>query len=123
MAIVHEWLTTLGGSELVLKEMPAVYPQADLFALVDVMAPGDREALALALTGRKVRTTWMQLFSTSRIHRNRAFLTTSMQHGWCEATAWRPAYRLAEPRRHVRAELAVRDALVGSFWHAAEIME
>ena len=58
MAIVHEWLTTLGGSELVLKEMLAVFPQADLFALVDVMAPNDREALAL--TGRRVRTTWMQ---------------------------------------------------------------
>lgn len=58
IAIVHEWLTTLGGSELVLKEMLAVYPEADLFALVDVMAPSDREALAL--TGRTVRTTWMQ---------------------------------------------------------------
>ena len=58
IAIVHEWLTTLGGSELVLKEMLAVYPQADLFVLVDVMAPSDREALGL--TGRTVRTTWMQ---------------------------------------------------------------
>ena len=58
MAIVHEWLTTLGGSELVLKEMLAVYPQADLFALVDVMSADDREALGL--TGRTVRTTWMQ---------------------------------------------------------------
>lgn len=58
MAIVHEWLTTLGGSELVLKEMLAVYPHADLFTLVDVMAPGDRDALGL--TGREVRTTWMQ---------------------------------------------------------------
>lgn len=58
IAIVHEWLTTLGGSELVLKEMLAVYPQADLFALVDVMASKDR--VALGLTGRAVRTTWMQ---------------------------------------------------------------
>ncbi|MDP1889259.1 MAG: glycosyltransferase [Gemmatimonadaceae bacterium] len=58
IAIVHEWLTTLGGSELVLKEMLAVFPEADLFALVDVMAPPDREALGL--TGRTVRTSWMQ---------------------------------------------------------------
>ncbi|MBA4073351.1 MAG: glycosyl transferase, partial [Gemmatimonas sp.] len=64
MAIVHEWLTTLGGSELVLKEMLAVYPEADLFALVDVMAPPDREALAL--TGRRVQTTWMQHVPTVR---------------------------------------------------------
>ena len=30
----------------------------------------------------------------------------------CTMGAWRPAYRLSEARRHVRAELAVRDALV-----------
>ena len=30
----------------------------------------------------------------------------------CETGAWRPAYRRSEARRHVRAELAVRDALV-----------
>ena len=30
----------------------------------------------------------------------------------CETVAWRPAYRLSDARRPVRAELAVRDALV-----------
>ena len=30
----------------------------------------------------------------------------------CATAAYRPAHRLSEPRRHVRAELAVRDALV-----------
>ena len=30
----------------------------------------------------------------------------------CETGAYRPAHRLSEARRHVRAELAVRDALV-----------
>ena len=30
----------------------------------------------------------------------------------CETGAYRPAYRRSEARRHVRAELAVRDALV-----------
>src|SRR6266852_911238 len=30
----------------------------------------------------------------------------------CQTGAYRPAHRLSEPRRHVRAELAVRDALV-----------
>ncbi len=30
----------------------------------------------------------------------------------CRLGAYRPAHRLSEPRRHVRAELAVRDALV-----------
>ncbi len=32
----------------------------------------------------------------------------------CETGAWRPASRRSEARRHVRAELAVRDALVGT---------
>ena len=58
IAIVHEWLTTLGGSELVLKEMLAVFPEADVYALVDTMAPCDRETLGL--TERRVHTTWMQ---------------------------------------------------------------
>lgn len=58
VAIVTEWLTTLGGAEMVLREMLAVFPQADLFALVDTLAPRDREALGLM--GRPIRTTWMQ---------------------------------------------------------------
>ena len=28
VAIVHDWLTTLGGSELVLRELLRVYPDA-----------------------------------------------------------------------------------------------
>ncbi|MHB8839336.1 MAG: glycosyltransferase [Gemmatimonadaceae bacterium] len=58
MAIVTEWLTTLGGAEMVLREMLAVFPEADLFALVDTLSPHEREALGL--TGRRIRTTWMQ---------------------------------------------------------------
>lgn len=33
IAIVHEWLSTLGGSERILVEALKVYPQADVFAL------------------------------------------------------------------------------------------
>jgi len=42
VAIVHEWLTTLGGSELVLREMLRVFPDASVFALVDKMTPDER---------------------------------------------------------------------------------
>ncbi len=33
IAIVHEWLSTLGGSERILVEALKIYPQADIFAL------------------------------------------------------------------------------------------
>ena len=42
IAIVHEWLTTLGGSELVLREMLRLFPDASVFTLIDKMAPDDR---------------------------------------------------------------------------------
>jgi len=58
MAIVAEWLTGVAGAEMVLKEMLAVYPQADLFALIDTLNAGERAALGA--TGREIRTTWMQ---------------------------------------------------------------
>ena len=34
VAIVHEWLDSYAGSERVVEQMLAVYPDADLFALV-----------------------------------------------------------------------------------------
>ena len=42
IAIVHDWLTTLGGSELVLREMLRLFPDASVFTLIDKMAPDDR---------------------------------------------------------------------------------
>jgi hypothetical protein len=33
VAIVHDWLTTLGGAELVLRELLRVYPDAHVFTL------------------------------------------------------------------------------------------
>jgi len=47
VAIVHEWFTTLGGSELVLREMLRVFPTARVFALIDKMSPDDRAFIGL----------------------------------------------------------------------------
>lgn len=58
VAIVIEWLTTVGGAEMVIREMLAVFPDADLFALLDTMSLDKRESIGLA--GRRVRTTWLQ---------------------------------------------------------------
>ncbi len=56
IAIVHEWLTVLAGSERVLDEILALYPDADLFALVCAVEgepPG-------TYRGRSVRTSFVQ---------------------------------------------------------------
>ena len=35
IAIVHDWLVTYAGAEKVLEQMLEVFPEADLFSLVD----------------------------------------------------------------------------------------
>lgn len=47
VAIVHEWLTTLGGSELVLRELLRVFPDAHVFTLIDRMAPEHRQFIGV----------------------------------------------------------------------------
>ena len=47
VAIVHDWLTTLGGSELVLRELLRVFPNAHVFTLVDKMDADDRAYLGI----------------------------------------------------------------------------
>jgi hypothetical protein len=45
IAIVHEWLATYAGSERVLEQLLAIYPEADLYAVVDVLPEGGRAFL------------------------------------------------------------------------------
>ncbi|MBU6448376.1 MAG: glycosyltransferase family 4 protein [Rhodospirillales bacterium] len=56
VAIVHEWLITLGGSEKVLVELLAMFPEADLFAVVDFL-PAEHRA---GLRGKSVKTSFIQ---------------------------------------------------------------
>lgn len=42
IAIVHEWFDTYAGSEKVLEQILNVYPEADLFAVVDFLPKGKR---------------------------------------------------------------------------------
>ncbi|PEE26068.1 glycosyl transferase family 1, partial [Bacillus toyonensis] len=37
IAIVHDWLVTYAGAEKVLEQMLEVFPEADLFSLVDFL--------------------------------------------------------------------------------------
>jgi glycosyltransferase involved in cell wall biosynthesis len=50
IAIVQEWLITLGGSELVLRELLRLFPDADVFTLVDKMPAEDRAFLGVGKT-------------------------------------------------------------------------
>lgn len=56
IAIVHEWLTSYGGSERVLVEVLKIFPQASLFALIH----DDKNFRGTPLAGRAVRTSFLQ---------------------------------------------------------------
>ena len=50
IAIAHDWLVTLGGSELVLRELLRIFPDATVFTLIDKMAEPDRAFVGVART-------------------------------------------------------------------------
>ena len=58
VAVVHEWLTTFAGSEKALVQILKIFPNADLFCLIDFL-PGDQRCF---LQGHKIRTTFLQKF-------------------------------------------------------------
>lgn len=55
VALVHEWLTTLGGSEKVLWQLHLLYPEAPIYTLVYDPACGNG-----LFKECDVRTTWLQ---------------------------------------------------------------
>lgn len=50
VAIVHDWLYTIGGAERVLQEMLHCFPDADVFCLFDFLSPEDRAKIGLKST-------------------------------------------------------------------------
>ena len=69
VAIVHDWLYTIGGAERVLQEMLRCYPDADVFCLFDFLTAEDRSKIGLNAT----RTTFIQKLPFVR-RAHRAFL-------------------------------------------------
>lgn len=47
IALVHEWLVVPAGSEQVLQQMVALFPDADVFCLVDKLEDADRARLGV----------------------------------------------------------------------------
>lgn len=56
IAIVHDWLTVYAGAERVLEQMLQVYPQADLFCIVDFLPPNKRDFIQ----NKTVKTSFVQ---------------------------------------------------------------
>ncbi|MEW6102608.1 MAG: glycosyltransferase [bacterium] len=56
IAIIHDWLVTYGGAERVLKEMLSIYPDADLYTLIDFLK--EREFIL----NKEVKTSFLQKF-------------------------------------------------------------
>lgn len=56
IAIVHEWFVTYAGSEKVVEQILNVFPEADLFSVVDFLPEGKREFIH----NKKVTTTFIQ---------------------------------------------------------------
>lgn len=64
VAIVHEWLDTYAGSERVLEQLIAEWPEADLFAVCDFLPEAERGFLR----GKPVATTFIQRLPFARKH-------------------------------------------------------
>ena len=56
VAIVHDWFTTYAGAERVIEQILKVFPQADVFSLVDFLRENDRDFLL----NKKVQTSFIQ---------------------------------------------------------------
>jgi len=62
VAIVHDWLVVNGGAEKVLREILNIYPEAEVFTLVDYLPNSEREWLGEVI----VHTSFIQRLPFSR---------------------------------------------------------
>ncbi|MEA3353362.1 MAG: glycosyltransferase [Campylobacterota bacterium] len=65
VAIVHDWLVTNAGAEKVLKSLLEIYPQADVFTLVDFLNNEQREEI---LNGKITTTSFIQNLPFAKTH-------------------------------------------------------
>ncbi|MBD8807672.1 MULTISPECIES: glycosyltransferase family 4 protein [Pseudomonas syringae group] len=62
IAIVHDWLVTYAGAERVLASLINIWPEADLFAVIDFLSDEDRAHLH----GKVATTTFIQNLPNAR---------------------------------------------------------
>lgn len=64
-AIVQDWFAVNGGAEKVVRELVDMYPDADIFSLVDFLNETDRKEI---LKGKKSKSSYLQNFPFARNH-------------------------------------------------------
>jgi glycosyltransferase involved in cell wall biosynthesis len=64
VAIVHDWMTLKGGGETCVEQLMDLYPQADLFCVVEFLPENERGFLE----GRKLTTSFIQRLPGARKH-------------------------------------------------------
>ena len=65
IAIVHDWLVTNAGAEKVLKALVELYPDADIFSLVDFLSPIQRAEI---INSKEVTTSFIQKLPFAKKH-------------------------------------------------------
>jgi glycosyltransferase involved in cell wall biosynthesis len=65
VAIVHDWLVTNAGAEKVLRSIVNLYPDADIFSLVDFLNDEERKII---IDGKKVHTSFIQKLPYAKKH-------------------------------------------------------
>ena len=65
IAIIHDWLVTNAGAEKVLRAILEVYPEADIFSIVDFLSDEERDEV---LMGKQTTTSFVQHLPLARKH-------------------------------------------------------
>ncbi len=65
VALVQDWFVVNGGAEKVVREIVALYPDIEIFSLVDFLSDDDRNYI---LAGKKVKTSYLQNFPFAKKH-------------------------------------------------------
>lgn len=97
IAIVHDWLVTDAGAEKVLRAMIAIYPDADIFSLVDFLNDEERKVV---LNGKVAKTSFIQKLPFAKTH---------FRH-----------YLLLFPRAIESFDLSAYDLIISSSWAVAK---
>jgi len=63
VAIVHDWLCVDGGAEVVLKYLLHIFPQADIYTIIDTLPQENRDFL----DGHKIYTSVLQKYKFSKM--------------------------------------------------------
>lgn len=62
IAIIHDWLTVYSGAERVLEELLDIFPDADIYTLIDTLSERERAFLR----GRKINASMLQKVPLSK---------------------------------------------------------